>query len=324
MTEAKPIPQPEAKDSTSDRLSRALADHWDYLSVERGLAANTLQAYARDLSRYERFLRARSVTDVASIDLETVSEFVQSLRSSGLALKSIARHLAAIRSFHRFALREGYAESDPTRTLETPRLPKPLPKALDRDDTIRLVESVSGSDPPSLRDRALLEMLYATGARISEVAGLDLKDVDLDDRVVRVVGKGSKERLVPLGRPAVDAIGRYISEGRPVMVEKASLARAPAALFVNARGGRLTRQGLWKIVKLRAARVGLDSGLSPHVLRHSFATHMLEGGADIRAVQEILGHASLATTQVYTKVTQGRIREVYLLSHPRARSNKRA
>lgn len=310
--------------AATDPLGAVVVDHADHLRVERGLAANTLTAYRRDLLRYEAFLRECGVTDLSDVDAVTIESYLGALRSLDLSSKSIVRNLAAVRSLHRFALREGYSSANPAKRVDAPRLDKPLPKALERSEVELLIDSVEGGGSADLRDRAMLEFLYATGARISEVAGLDLDDLDLEERVVTVVGKGGKQRLVPLGRPAAGALERYLRLGRPNLVEKASIVRAPAALFVNTRGGRLTRQGMWKIVKARASRVDLEARLSPHVFRHSFATHMLEGGADIRAVQEILGHASLATTQVYTKVTQGRIREVYLQSHPRARSTKRA
>lgn len=315
---------PGSSQAGPDGLGRLVADHADYLRVERGLAKNTLLAYGRDLRRYGAFLRGRVIRDLAEVDRQILEDFLASLWEQGLSAKSVSRVLAAVRSLHRFALREGVVEADHAGEISSPKLPLGIPKALEIEEVAALIEGISGDDPASIRDRAILEVLYASGARISEVAGLDLSDLDLSERVLKVLGKGSKERLVPLGRPAVTALEAYVARSRPALVERISALRAPRALFVNMRGGRLTRQGLWKIIKARARAVELEDRLSPHVLRHSCATHMLDGGADIRAVQEILGHASLSTTQVYTKLSQERLREVYLYSHPRARSNKRA
>ncbi|RIK05749.1 MAG: site-specific tyrosine recombinase XerD [Acidobacteria bacterium] len=309
--------------SGTDDLGLAFADHRDYLRVERGLSGNTLQAYQSDLRRYEKFLRSNHVVSPKAIEPELVRGFAESLSDEGLSAKSIARSLSSIRSFHRFALREDLIDVDPTKGVSTPRIGLALPKALERDEVVALIEGITGGDALSLRDRALLEILYSTGARISEVAGLDTGDCDLDERSLRVTGKGGKERYVPLGAPAVGAVDRYLALGRPALLESWTGERVQSALFLNARGGRLTRQGLWKIVKSRAVQAGMADELSPHVFRHSCATHMLEGGADIRAVQEMLGHASLSTTQVYTKVTTGHIHDVYLQSHPRARSGTR-
>lgn len=307
----------------ADTLAVAFADHGDYLRIERGLSGNTLLAYQRDLRRYETYLRAGHVVSPNGISQDLVRAFVENLSEEGLSAKSIARSLSAVRSFHRFALREDLAHADPTRGVSTPRVGSALPKALERDLIVKLIEGISGGDAISLRDRALLELLYSTGARISEVAGLDTGDCDLNERSLRVTGKGGKERYVPVGVPAALAVERYLAVGRAALLQAWIGERAQTAMFLNARGGRLTRQGLWKIVKSRAMRAGISDQLSPHVFRHSCATHMLEGGADIRAVQEMLGHASLSTTQVYTKVTTGHIHDVYLQSHPRARSGTR-
>jgi integrase/recombinase XerD len=300
----------------------ALRRFLDYLTVERGLAANTLSAYRRDLHRYAGWLAAAGIDDPAQAEEEDVVAFLGALRAGATPVgtryraSSIARSLAAVRGFHRFLVRERLAGADPSHDLGTPRVPSSLPKALSVEQVEALLGAVAGDDPRALRDRALLETLYAAGLRVSEATALDVDDVDLDDGAVRAFGKGSRERQVPLGRSARQALESYLVRGRPSLAG----ARSGPALFLNAQGTRLTRQGCWKILRRHARRAGLEADVSPHVLRHSFATHLLAGGADIRSVQELLGHASLATTQVYTKVTQDRLREVYLRSHPRARS----
>jgi integrase/recombinase XerD len=300
----------------------ALRRFLDYLTVERGLAANTLSAYRRDLHRYGAWLAAVGIDDPAEAREEDVVAFLGALRAGATPVgtryraSSIARSLAAVRGFHRFLVRERLAGADPSHDLGTPKVPSALPKALSIEQVEALLGAVAGDDPRALRDRALLETLYAAGLRVSEATGLDVDDIDLEDGAVRAFGKGSRERLVPLGRSARQALESWLVRGR------SSLAgpRSGPALFLNARGTRLTRQGCWKILRHHARHAGLEADVSPHVLRHSFATHLIAGGADIRSVQELLGHASLATTQVYTKVTRERLREVYLRSHPRART----
>jgi len=279
------------------------------LSVERGLSANTVAAYRRDLTAYAAFLAGDPPTT------DRVDAFLRSLREAGLAAATVARRLAAVRGLHRFAIAEGWAVEDPTRFTDTPRRGQALPKALDVAEVIRLVEAPSPENPLGRRDRALLELMYGTGARVSEVTGLDLVDVDLDTRSALVTGKGSKQRLVPLGAAAIEAIARYL----PDRLELRRPGQDPGALFLNARGGRLTRQGIFGIVRRHGESVGIEaSRLSPHVLRHSAATHMVEGGADLRTVQEILGHASVSTTQVYTRMSLRHLQEVYVEAHPRA------
>jgi integrase/recombinase XerD len=306
----------------SPAAGAALRRFLDYLAVERGLAANTLSAYRRDLQRYAGWLAASGIDDPALAEEEDVVAFLGALRAGATPVgtryraSSVARSLAAVRGFHRFLVRERLAGSDPSHDLGTPKVPSSLPKALEIAQVEALLGAVAGDDPRALRDRALLETLYAAGLRVSEATALDLDDLDLDDGAVRAFGKGAKERLVPLGRSARKALEAWLVRGRPALAS----ARSGPALFLNAQGTRLTRQGCWKILRRHAKRAGLESHVSPHVLRHSFATHLLAGGADIRSVQELLGHASLATTQVYTKVTQERLREVYLRAHPRARA----
>ncbi len=313
-------------------LAEALRGYLQYLVVERGLAPNTVESYRRDLRRYESVLAGRGKTRLGEITAADVSEFLASLREgddehAAQAVSSAARAVIAVRGLHAFAVAEGLAEADPAREVPPPSPPRRLPKAITVAEVERLLAASgpgpedqsgvsAGVDPRSLRDRALLEFLYGTGARISEVTGLDLDELYLDvDPVVRLVGKGSKHRVVPVGSYAVRALEAYLVRARPALA--ATSLRGSPAVFLNARGGRLTRQGAWGVLHAAAGRAGL-AGVSPHTLRHSFATHLLDGGADIRVVQELLGHASVTTTQVYTLITVDRLREVYAASHPRA------
>jgi integrase/recombinase XerD len=309
----------------SAAAASAVRSFLDYLAVERGLAANTLAAYRRDLHRYAGWLAAAGIDDPTRAGEDDLVAFMGALRAGSTPVgtryraSSVARTLAAVRGFHRFLVREHLAGADPSRDLGSPRVPFTLPKALTVEQVEALLAAVAGDDARAQRDRALLETLYAAGLRVSEATGLDVDDVDLDDGTVRAFGKGARERLVPIGRSARRAVAAYLVRGRPALAAAGGgRAGAGPALFLNAHGGRLTRQGCWKILRHHAERAGLPADVSPHVLRHSFATHLLAGGADIRSVQELLGHASLATTQVYTKVTQDRLREVYLMAHPRA------
>ncbi len=312
----------------SDELAGLFAEHELWLAAERGLAVNSRLAYRRDLVRYAGFLRQSGISTLDRIGESTVAAYVDYLRSlrnddqqPALAPASIARGLVAVRSFHRFLVSEGVAQQDPSEEIGAPRVPQGIPKALDETEIGILLNAVVGHDALAQRDRAILEVLYATGIRISELVGLDLDDLDLADAIVRVFGKGSKERVVPIGRAARAALEEYLRNGRLQLRTARAKAQVTSgdAVFLNARGGRLTRQGCWKIVRAVADRVGLGERLSPHVLRHSCATHMLNHGADIRVVQELLGHASVSTTQVYTKVSPDRLRAVYDASHPRAR-----
>ena len=307
-----------------DELDLLLDEYDTWLRIERGLAPNSLAAYRRDLRRYVGYLRRRGETDPAAVDEAVVAAYVEELKQArtddGLRRykeSSIARALAAVRSFHRFCVEEGLLVSDPSEEIGGPRVPQGIPKALSEAEVVALLDAVPGDGPRPRRDRAILETLYAGGLRISELVGLDLGDVDLYDGQVRVLGKGNKERVVPLGRTAREALGDYLTTGRPEL-ERPTRA-AERGLFLNARGGRLTRQGAWLIVRAAGDRAGLGGRLFPHVLRHSCATHMLDHGADIRVVQELLGHASLSTTQVYTMVSPERLRAAYDAAHPRAR-----
>ncbi|RCV51682.1 site-specific tyrosine recombinase XerD [Marinitenerispora sediminis] len=324
-------------------MESAVRGYLDHLTVERGLAANTLTSYRRDLRRYLRFLAERGRGELAEVREADVTDFLRGLREGDaehppLGVNSAGRAVVAVRGLHRFALREKLTAADPARQVRPPAPPRRLPKAISLQEVETLLAAVdTGDDPRALRDRALLELLYGTGARISEAVGLDVDDVERvavgaaapeepagpaqggaggrgGVAVVRYRGKGGKERLVPIGRFALRALDAYLVRARPAL---AAHGRGTPALFLNARGGRLTRQGAWAVLRAAAERVGLTD-VSPHTLRHSFATHLLDGGADVRVVQELLGHASVTTTQVYTLVTVDRLREVYAASHPRA------
>jgi integrase/recombinase XerD len=303
-------------------LDRAVRGYLDHLAVERGLSANTLASYRRDLRRYAGFLTTDGVGEPADITEKHVSAFLRSLREGdedhlALSASSAARTVVAVRGLHRFLAREGLVADDAAVTVRPPTPPRKLPKAIPLADVERLL-AAAGSDgtPLGLRDRALLEMLYGTGARISEAVGLDRDDVDEAAGTVLLRGKGAKERVVPVGSYALEALSAYLVRARPGLL---AAGRATPALFLNARGGRLSRQSAWTVLRTVAARAGLSTPVSPHTLRHSFATHLLDGGADVRVVQELLGHASVTTTQVYTLVTVEQLREVYAAAHPRAR-----
>ena len=308
-------------------LDGQLQGYLDHLTIERGVAANTLSSYRRDLRRYAEYLTQRGIDTLAAVTENDVSEFLVALRrgdpESGvgaLSAVSAARTLVAVRGLHRFATAEGITPADVARTVKPPTPSRRLPKSLTLDEVLALLEAAGGdseSDGPlTLRNRALLELLYSTGARISEAVGLDLDDVDTQSRAVLLHGKGGKQRLVPIGRPAVAALDAYLVRGRPDLARR---GRGTPAIFLNARGGRLSRQSAWQVLQDAAARAGISSAVSPHTLRHSFATHLLDGGADVRVVQELLGHASVTTTQIYTMVTVHTLREVWAGAHPRAR-----
>ena len=298
----------------------------DFVSVERGLSKNTLEAYRRDLTRYASYLASGGVADATLAEEATVAGFVGLLSNTeyeeGRRYRpsSVARALAAVRMFHLFLLREGDTTRNPAEGVVRPKVRRTLPRPLTVSEVGALLAAPNEGTLPGMRDRAILETTYGAGLRISEVVGLDVDDIDLEEGSVRVIGKGDKERVVPLGRFATIAVQAYLTRARPVLAG----ASSRGALFLNQRGGRLTRQGTAKILKAAAARAGLAKRITPHTLRHSFATHLLEGGADIRVVQELLGHATLATTQIYTLVTGERLREEYFAAHPRARFRKGA
>ncbi len=308
-------------------LETQLQGYLDHLTIERGVAANTLSSYRRDLRRYSKHLSDRGIDDLAEVGEDDVSDFLVALRrgdpdtgATALSAVSAARALIAVRGLHRFAAAEGLAALDVARAVRPPTPGRRLPKSLTIDDVLALLEGAGGDSPAdgplTLRNRALLELLYSTGSRISEAVGLDVDDIDTQARSVLLRGKGGKQRLVPVGRPAVQALDAYLVRGRP---ELARRGRGTPAIFLNVRGGRLSRQSAWQVLQDAAERAGIKSGVSPHMMRHSFATHLLEGGADVRVVQELLGHASVTTTQIYTLVTVHALREVWAGAHPRAR-----
>ncbi len=328
-------------------MTGAVSRYLDHLTVERGLAVHTLAAYRRDLLRYQAMLAARGRTVIGEVTTDDVAAFLAGLREgdgdhSPLAASSAGRAVVAVRGLHAFAAAEGLAGSDPASLVHPPVSPRKLPRAIGVQDVERLIAAAGAGDDGDaarpLRDRALLELLYGTGARISEAVGLDVDDLGFlaaDDSAgpagpalastgrqappatVRLAGKGGRDRVVPVGRYAREALEAYLVRARPALAAAGRRASASPAVFLNARGGRLTRQGAWGVLKAAADRAGLDA-VSPHTLRHSYATHLLDGGADVRVVQELLGHASVTTTQIYTMVTVDKLREVYSAAHPRA------
>jgi integrase/recombinase XerD len=300
------------------RFEHLVLDFLAYLEFERGLARNTLEAYRTDLLQFGRFLARR---ELSALDARPgdVADFLAELAAGDAdrppaSTATIHRKTACLRSFYRHVRREGLLESDPTATLTPPRRSRKLPHVLTRGEIDCLLSQPRGMEPAALRDRALLEVMYACGLRASEAIGLELTDVDLEDRVLRARGKGSKERVVPIGQPAVQALRAYLERGRPGLVKGAREDH----VFVNFRGGALTRQGLYKIVRRHAVTAGLADRMSPHTLRHTFATHLLAGGCDLRSVQEMLGHADVSTTQLYTHLSSQRLKDVYFQAHPRA------
>ncbi len=300
-------------------LAPTVGVYLDHLRAERGLAPNTVEAYRRDLAVYADYLAERGLDDPRAVTTEDVRAFVGWLRdrtsAAGrpYAASSVARIVVSVRGLHRFLAREGLTDQDVAGEVDTPAAARSLPKAISVAQVERLLASPAGDDAAALRDRAMLELLYGSGLRISELVDLDVDDIDTTDHLLRVTGKGSKQRIVPYGGEAALALEAWTVRGRP------RLQAGGPAVFVNARGRRLTRQGVWKIVKTHAERVGLGDVVSPHTLRHTFATHLLDGGADVRAVQELLGHASVTTTQIYTLVSRAHLRDVYDRAHPRAR-----
>jgi integrase/recombinase XerD len=316
---------PEPRTPSRSAFAGVVEDYLVHLTVERGLSVNTLGAYRRDLGRYVAYLEARGRTTPSDVTGADVEEFVVALRTGSdggapLSASSAARTVVAVRGWHRFCALEGLVGADAASAVRPPAQPKRLPKAISTDEVERLLEAAGvGDGPGPLRDRALLELVYSTGARISEAVGLDVDDLDLTPgrAAVRLLGKGSKERVVPVGSYAVDAVEAYLVRARPAL---AAGGTGTPAVFLNTRGARLSRQSAWAVLRAAAQRAKLPGAahISPHTLRHSFATHLLAGGADVRVVQELLGHASVTTTQIYTLVTPDTLREVYAASHPRA------
>jgi integrase/recombinase XerD len=305
-------PLPDALRSASETFD-------DYLRVERGALPSTVEAYRRDLRTYMRNVAAAGVTTVGDITPSHVIGALEERSRSGPATSTLNRFLAAVRHFHKFCVREQIAPTNPAALVDGPGRGLSLPKAIDERQVTKIIEAASGTSPRDLRDRAMLELLYGAGLRVSELVGLDIDDVDLEDRSVRCLGKGEKERIVPIGGPATDAVRRYVREARR---ELASAKRPTPALFLNAAGGRLSRQSAWRFVKRYGAQVDPDARVFPHALRHSFATHLVARGADVRVVQEALGHARLSTTQVYTLVSREKLKDVYEDAHPRARRRR--
>ena len=303
-------------------FAQALDGYLRHVAIERGLSSNTQAAYRRDLGGYLSWLEARGVRSWPDVTPQVIGEYLQSLASrteKPLTASSRSRLLSSIRGLHRFLVDEGECELDPTADLVAPKLPRRLPKAITVDQMVALIDAAGSESEVQIRDRALLELLYATGARISEVVGLNVDDVTAEDRLIRVRGKGGKQRIVPLGSFAREALDAYLVRVRPLF---SSRGVATPALFLGPRGGRLSRQSAWLVVRAAAERANLVGEISPHTFRHSFATHLLAGGADVRVVQELLGHSSVSTTQIYTLVTVDTLRESYANAHPRARLTK--
>ena len=293
----------------------ALEDYMHFLKVERQLADNTIISYRRDLEDYIEFIKQVGFETIDEIGRPEILNYLHKLNGDGKSARTVSRHISSIRSFHQFLLREKVTTGDPTVHLELPKIEQKLPRVLSMKEVDQLIDAPDRSKPQGVRDNALLEILYGTGMRVSELIGLDMDDIHLAMGFVRVFGKGGKERIIPLGGQAIKSCTRYIEEARPVFIKK---QRGADALFVNMRGNRLTRQGCWKLLKGHALKAGLQKELTPHILRHSFATHLIENGADLRAVQEMLGHSDISTTQIYTHVSRARLKEVYVKFHPRA------
>jgi integrase/recombinase XerD len=314
---------PDAAPEVPVALRRAV-DRWlRHVEVERGLSRNTIQAYRRDLARYAAHLAAEGVVDPADARPAHVAGFAQRVRDpehGGLTASSLARMLSSVRSFHRFLVEEGIVDVDVSAEQKPPKLPSRLPKAVSVETMGRILDATDGDEPLRVRDKALLELLYATGARVSEITALTVDDVLGPDgaaaEIVRVLGKGGKQRIVPVGSFARRAVDAYLVRVRPVLAARGT---ATPALFLGLRGHALSRQNAWLVIKAAAERAGVTEEISPHTFRHSFATHLIAGGADVRVVQELLGHSSVATTQIYTRVTVDTLRDVYTTAHPRAR-----
>ncbi|PYI55015.1 site-specific tyrosine recombinase XerD [Paenibacillus flagellatus] len=297
-------------------MKRHLQTFIHYLSAERGLARNTLESYERDLNHYLAFIESLGVVSLGDTSKSTIVQYLLRLKQLGRAPATVSRNIVSIRAFYQFLLREKLIALDPSVDMEAPKLEKRLPKVLSVEEVGRLLEAPEPSGAGGMRDKAMLELLYATGIRVSELISLNVDNLNLEMGFVRCTGKASRERIIPLGRIAVRWLGDYIGTMRPQLLRR---SKPEEALFVNHLGTRLTRQGFWKIVKRYAREANIDAEITPHTLRHSFATHLLENGADLRAVQEMLGHADISTTQIYTHVTKSRMKEIYDRTHPRAK-----
>lgn len=295
-------------------MDKAVQAFLDHLTIERGLSANTIAAYGRDLSQFVEHLRGKELSSFDDVTESALVEFLDGLRKSGVSANSTSRKLSAIKTFCKFAYRDGYIKRNFTANTAGMRAVKKLPSVLSIDDVVNLLAQPDGREPAGSRDKAMLETLYASGLRVSELITLRLSDVNLSVGFVRCFGKGSKERIIPLGKVAIEYLNRYLSNGRPAFVRHGSAEY----LFLTNRGTKMSRVGFWKIIKKYTAKAGITKNITPHTLRHSFATHLLQGGADLRSIQEMLGHADLATTQIYTHVSQEKLKEVYRETHPRA------
>jgi len=291
-------------------------DFLDYLIIEKGLAGNSIQAYGGDLDDFSDFLSHCAKKDACAAEREDVAAFVRHCSGSGLSGKSIARKLSAVKGLYRFLLDEGRIDHDPTLNVEKPRTDKKLPSVLSRHEMERMLEAVKTGPKGGLRDRAILELLYACGLRISELLTLKLSDLHMENGFISVFGKGSKERVVPIGAKAVEWVRRYLRDERPLLLAR---KKAQDWVILNRRGGRMSRMGVWKIILKYAKAAGIRTHVSPHTFRHSFATHLLKGGADLRSVQEMLGHADISTTQIYTHVNKEYLKDIHATFHPRSR-----
>lgn len=295
-------------------METIIEEYLKFIQIEKGLSENTIGAYRRDLKKYQLYMQEQKIAHIGFIDRQTIQECLGSLIDQGASAKSIARFISTIRSFHQFALREKYAAKDPTVLIETPKYEKKLPDVLDVEEVIQLLETPDLTKNNGYRDRTILELLYATGMRVTELIQIEIDDVNLIMGFVRVFGKGNKERIIPLGDTVIEYLDTYINNVRPQLLKKT----VTNVLFLNLHGRPLTRQGIWKLIKQYGLRANINKTLTPHTLRHSFATHLLENGADLRAVQEMLGHSDISTTQLYTHVSKTQIRQMYNQFHPRA------
>ncbi|WAA13820.1 site-specific tyrosine recombinase XerD [Fervidibacillus halotolerans] len=297
-------------------MKNEMQDFLHFLIVEKGLAENTIQSYKRDLNSFCQFLQKElNISDFNRVQRSDIMQFLNRLKQENKSSRTIARHIASIRSFHQFLLRERITDFDPTLHIETPHREMTLPKVLNVNEVEVLLQSPDETTPFGLRDKAMLELMYATGMRVSELINLNVKDVHITMGFVRCIGKGNKERIIPIGKYALSAVDTYIRKGRRKLLRQ---KYRTDALFLNHHGKRLSRQGFWKILKQLAQKAGIQKELTPHTLRHSFATHLLENGADLRSVQEMLGHSDISTTQIYTHVSKSRLKDVYGKYHPRA------
>jgi integrase/recombinase XerD len=298
----------------SDALPGQMTAFLNFCRIEKGLSDNSLQAYSADLSRFVAFLQTSGGNSTAPIDVERLRDYLDHLNRTGLGSRSVARHLTTLRSFYGYLLREGVTSQDPTEHLRAPRQWQTIPKFLNLEEIDKIAAAIDRSKPTGLRDRAMLDLLFATGLRVSELCRVSISELDAQLGVLRATGKGNKQRLVPVGKQALQSIDEYLKGGRSQLLK----GRASRFLFVTARGGGLTRQAFWKLLAVHARKAGIFHGITPHVLRHSFATHLLEGGADLRSVQVMLGHADISTTQIYTHVMRSRLRDTISRHHPRA------